>query len=127
MLCAQVYCKAVFMLMIYFFHCYISNYAIHFVLSNLSFFLRRCNTDLNDSDCEACVLRGVNFNVQNPNDVDTYVKLEFPYPSVSIGENLLDFNVVTYCKCNVCIQISVYDCFFHFHILGYYIAVLNTY
>lgn len=95
MLCAQVYCKAVFMLMIYFFHCYISNYAIHFVLSNLSFFLRRCNTDLNDSDCEACVLRGVNFNVQNPNDVDTYVKLEFPYPSVSIGENLLDFNAVT--------------------------------
>ncbi|XP_037775379.1 coiled-coil and C2 domain-containing protein 1-like isoform X3 [Penaeus monodon] len=52
-----------------------------FHYENRSFTIVQCNTDLNDSDCEACVLRGVNFNVQNPNDVDTYVKLEFPYPS----------------------------------------------
>ncbi|XP_047479024.1 coiled-coil and C2 domain-containing protein 1-like isoform X2 [Penaeus chinensis] len=52
-----------------------------FHYENRSFTIVQCNTDLNDSDCEACVLRGVNFNVQNPKDVDTYVKLEFPYPS----------------------------------------------
>ncbi|XP_042866382.1 coiled-coil and C2 domain-containing protein 1-like isoform X2 [Penaeus japonicus] len=52
-----------------------------FHYENRSFTIVQCNTDLNDSDCEACVLRGVNFNVQNPKDVDTYVRLEFPYPS----------------------------------------------
>lgn len=83
------------MLITYFFHYCICFYSILFVLSKLLFFFfHRCNTDLNDSDCEACVLRGVNFNVQNPNDVDTYVKLEFPYPSVSIGINLLAFDVI---------------------------------
>ncbi|KAK4297629.1 hypothetical protein Pmani_029971 [Petrolisthes manimaculis] len=46
-----------------------------------SFNIIQCNTDLNDSDCEVVVVRGINFNVQNPKDVDTYVRIEFPYPS----------------------------------------------
>lgn len=41
----------------------------------------RCNTDLTDSDCEVTVVRGINFNVSNPADVDTYVRIEFPYPT----------------------------------------------
>ncbi|KAA0188264.1 hypothetical protein HAZT_HAZT010167 [Hyalella azteca] len=48
---------------------------------NRSFSIVECNTDLNDSDCEVTVMRGINYNVQNPTDVDTYVKIEFPYPS----------------------------------------------
>ena len=43
----------------------------------------RCNTDINDSDCDVSVLRGINFNVQNPKEVDTFVRVEFPYPAVS--------------------------------------------
>ncbi|KAK3861655.1 hypothetical protein Pcinc_032404, partial [Petrolisthes cinctipes] len=46
-----------------------------------SFNIIQCNTDLNDSDCEVVVVRGINFNVQNPKDIDTYVRIEFPYPS----------------------------------------------
>lgn len=52
-----------------------------FHYENRSFNIIQCNTDLNDSDCEVTVVRGVNFNVDNPKDVDTYVKIEFPYPS----------------------------------------------
>ncbi|XP_045616529.2 coiled-coil and C2 domain-containing protein 1-like [Procambarus clarkii] len=46
-----------------------------------SFNIIQCNTDLNDSDCEVCIVRGINFNVQNPTEIDTYLKIEFPYPS----------------------------------------------
>lgn len=46
-----------------------------------SFNIIQCNTDLNDSDCEVSIMRGINFNVQNPKDVDTYVRVEFPYPA----------------------------------------------
>ncbi|KAK7067045.1 Coiled-coil and C2 domain-containing protein 1A [Halocaridina rubra] len=52
-----------------------------FHYENRSFNIVQCNTDLNDSDCEVIVVRGVNFNVDNPKDVDTYLKIEFPYPS----------------------------------------------
>ncbi|XP_071535214.1 coiled-coil and C2 domain-containing protein 1-like isoform X1 [Panulirus ornatus] len=52
-----------------------------FHYENRSFSIIQCNTDLNDSDCEVCIVRGINFNVQNPNDVDTYIKIEFPYPT----------------------------------------------
>lgn len=55
----------------------------------------RCNTDINDSDCEVNILRGINFNVQNPKDVDTYVRVEFPYPSVSCIHVLQE----VWCKC----------------------------
>lgn len=37
---------------------------------------RSC-TDLNDSDIEISIIRGVNYS----KDADTYVLLEFPYPS----------------------------------------------
>lgn len=48
---------------------------------NRSFSIVQCNTDLNDSDCQVNVVRGINYNVQNPTDVDTFVKIEFPYPT----------------------------------------------
>ncbi|KAB7498740.1 Coiled-coil and C2 domain-containing protein 1-like [Armadillidium nasatum] len=52
-----------------------------FHYENRTFTLIQCNTDINDSDCEVSIIRGINFNVSNPTDVDTYVKIEFPYPS----------------------------------------------
>jgi coiled-coil and C2 domain-containing protein 1 len=46
-------------------------------------FCCRCNTDLTDNDVAVTVVQGINFNVPNPKSVDTYVKLYFPYPTVS--------------------------------------------
>ncbi|XP_055598527.1 coiled-coil and C2 domain-containing protein 1-like isoform X1 [Uranotaenia lowii] len=40
----------------------------------------KCNTDLTDNEVEVSIVRGINYNVPNPKDVDTYVKIEFPYP-----------------------------------------------
>ncbi|XP_045138932.1 coiled-coil and C2 domain-containing protein 1-like [Portunus trituberculatus] len=52
-----------------------------FHYENRSFNIIQCNTDINDSDCEVNILRGINFNVQNPKEVDTYIRVEFPYPA----------------------------------------------
>jgi coiled-coil and C2 domain-containing protein 1 len=38
---------------------------------------------LGDNDLELTIVQGISYNVANPKDVDTYVKFEFPYPSVS--------------------------------------------
>ncbi|XP_013118274.1 coiled-coil and C2 domain-containing protein 1-like isoform X2 [Stomoxys calcitrans] len=43
-----------------------------------SFNIVHCNTDLTDNELEIVVVRGLNYNVPNPKDVDTYVKIEFP-------------------------------------------------
>lgn len=40
-------------------------------------------TELGDNDLELCILRGINYNCSNPNDIDTYVKCEMPFPQVS--------------------------------------------
>lgn len=45
-----------------------------------SFNIVRCNTDLTDTELEINVIRGISYSVPNPKDVDTYIKLEFPYP-----------------------------------------------
>lgn len=45
-----------------------------------SFSIVRCHTDLTDNQVDIQVIRGINYNVPNPKDVDTYVKIEFPYP-----------------------------------------------
>lgn len=45
-----------------------------------SFNIVHCNTELTDNEVEVMVVRGINYNVPNPKDVDTYVKIEFPYP-----------------------------------------------
>ncbi|GAB0095479.1 C2 domain-containing protein [Sergentomyia squamirostris] len=45
-----------------------------------SFNIVMCNTDLTDNEVEITIVRGINYNVPNPKEVDTYVKLEFPYP-----------------------------------------------
>lgn len=41
------------------------------------------NTDLTDNELELTIIQGINYKVSNPNDVDTYVMYEFPYPSSS--------------------------------------------
>uniref|UniRef100_A0A182SBD0 Coiled-coil and C2 domain-containing protein 1-like n=1 Tax=Anopheles maculatus TaxID=74869 RepID=A0A182SBD0_9DIPT len=51
-----------------------------FHYEKLQFNVVKCNTDLSDNEIEICVVRGINYNVPNPKDVDTYVKFEFPYP-----------------------------------------------
>ena len=43
----------------------------------------KCNTDLTDNEVEVHVVRGITYNVPNPKDVDTYVKVEFPWPQVN--------------------------------------------
>ncbi|EDW03801.1 coiled-coil and C2 domain-containing protein 1-like isoform X2 [Drosophila grimshawi] len=43
-----------------------------------SFNIVHCNTDLTDNELEIVVVRGINYNVPNPKDVDTYVRVEFP-------------------------------------------------
>ncbi|XP_067625115.1 coiled-coil and C2 domain-containing protein 1-like isoform X2 [Eurosta solidaginis] len=43
-----------------------------------NFNIVHCNTELTDNELEIIVVRGLNYNVPNPKDVDTYVKVEFP-------------------------------------------------
>ncbi|XP_017059309.1 coiled-coil and C2 domain-containing protein 1-like isoform X2 [Drosophila ficusphila] len=43
-----------------------------------SFNIVHCNTDLTDCELEIVVVRGIHYNVANPKDVDTYVRVEFP-------------------------------------------------
>ncbi|KAH8279885.1 hypothetical protein KR054_009470 [Drosophila jambulina] len=43
-----------------------------------NFNIVHCNTDLTDNELEIVVVRGVNYNVPNPKEVDTYVRVEFP-------------------------------------------------
>ncbi|XP_017854659.1 coiled-coil and C2 domain-containing protein 1-like isoform X1 [Drosophila busckii] len=43
-----------------------------------SFNIVHCNTDLTDNELEIVVVRGINYSVANPKDVDTYVRVEFP-------------------------------------------------
>ncbi|KAK7571088.1 hypothetical protein V9T40_014692 [Parthenolecanium corni] len=45
------------------------------------FTIVQCNTDLTDNEVEVIVVQGINYNVPNPQQVDTYVKLFFPYPT----------------------------------------------
>lgn len=47
------------------------------------FYFSRCNVDLTDNDVEVEVVQGINYNVPNPKEIDTYVRLYFPYPTVS--------------------------------------------
>lgn len=48
-----------------------------------SFNIVKCNTDLSDNELEIHIVRGINYSVTNPKDVDTYIKVEFPWPQVS--------------------------------------------
>lgn len=47
-----------------------------------NFNIVKCNTDLTDNEIEIGVIRGITYNVSDPNDVDTFVKVEFPWPQV---------------------------------------------
>lgn len=44
----------------------------------------KCHTDLTDNQLEVNIERGINYNVTNPKDVDTYVKFEFPWPQEDV-------------------------------------------
>lgn len=55
-----------------------------------SFNIVHCNTDLTDNELEIVVVRGINYNVANPKDVDTYVRIEYPLLNVS---TLVSFDV----------------------------------
>lgn len=54
-----------------------------------SFNVVKCNTDLAETELEIQVVRGISYNVSKPKDVDTYVKVEFPYPQV----RQINFNI----------------------------------
>lgn len=73
-----------------------------------SFNIVKCNTDLAETELEIEVVRGIGYNVSKPKDVDTYVKVEFPYPQVF----LRDF---FYKNC-FCISIDRFDFLFLFRI-----------
>ncbi|XP_034237367.1 coiled-coil and C2 domain-containing protein 1-like isoform X2 [Thrips palmi] len=45
------------------------------------FSIVQCCTDLMDNDLELTIVQGINYNVPNPKDVDTYVRFELPWPS----------------------------------------------
>ncbi|KAK9509935.1 hypothetical protein O3M35_004822 [Rhynocoris fuscipes] len=46
-----------------------------------SFSIVRCNTDLTDNEFELSIIQGINYNVPNPREIDTYVRFDFPYPT----------------------------------------------
>ncbi|XP_014248106.1 coiled-coil and C2 domain-containing protein 1-like isoform X2 [Cimex lectularius] len=46
-----------------------------------TFSIVRCNIDLTDNDLELTIMQGINYNVLNPKEIDTYVRYEFPYPT----------------------------------------------
>lgn len=48
-----------------------------------AFNIVKSNTDLTENEMEVNVIRGISYVVASPKDVDTYVKVEFPYPQVS--------------------------------------------
>lgn len=56
-----------------------------------SFNIVRCNTHLAETEMEIEVLRGISYHVSNPKDVDTYVKIEFPYPQVCIAFKMANY------------------------------------
>lgn len=62
-----------------------------FHVESKSFNIVQCNTDLSETELEINIIRGISYNVSKPKDVDTYIKIEFPYPQVS-GFNSLYFN-----------------------------------
>ncbi|XP_026468313.1 coiled-coil and C2 domain-containing protein 1-like isoform X1 [Ctenocephalides felis] len=45
-----------------------------------SFNVVQCCTELGDNDLEVTIVKGYNYTVPNPKEVDTYVKIEFPFP-----------------------------------------------
>lgn len=51
-----------------------------------SFNILKSNTDLAETELEINIIRGIGYHVSNPKDVDTYVKVDFPYPAVNINK-----------------------------------------
>lgn len=70
-----------------------------------SFNIVHCNTDLTDNELEIIVVRGINYNVPNPKEVDTYVKVEFPLLNVS--SSYFEQEFISYVQ-YVCITMHFY-------------------
>lgn len=49
---------------------------------NKDFSIVKSFTELGDNDLELTVVRGISYTCNNPKDVDTYVKFDFPFPQV---------------------------------------------
>lgn len=58
--------------------------ALKFHYETKQFSIVQCNTDLGDNDLELTIVRGISYTVDNPKEIDTYVKFEFPYPQVCL-------------------------------------------
>lgn len=57
----------------------------HYEMKNFN--IVKCNTDLTDNQVDLEIIRGINYNVPNPKEVDTYVKVEFPWPQEETYKN----------------------------------------
>lgn len=58
----------------------------------------KCNTDLTESELEIEVARGIGYGVSNPKDVDTFVKVELPYPQVGLFFSYSTVFLYNYCS-----------------------------
>lgn len=56
-----------------------------FHVEQKSFNVIRCNLDLAETELEINVVRGIAYHVSKPKDIDTYVRIEFPFPQVSLA------------------------------------------
>lgn len=54
-----------------------------FHYENKDFSIVKSFTELGDNDLELTIVRGINYLCNNPKEIDTYVKFEFPFPQVS--------------------------------------------
>lgn len=66
-----------------------------------SFNIVKCNTDLAETELEIEVIRGISYSVSRPKDVDTYVKVEFPYPQVSAIFSFSSIDEISYFSCGM--------------------------
>ncbi|XP_044751431.1 coiled-coil and C2 domain-containing protein 1-like isoform X2 [Coccinella septempunctata] len=51
-----------------------------FHYENKDFSVVKSFTELTDNELEISILRGINYNAENPKEIDTYVKFSFPWP-----------------------------------------------
>jgi coiled-coil and C2 domain-containing protein 1 len=53
-----------------------------FHYENKDFSIVKSFTDLGENDLELTVVRGICYSCNNPKEIDTYVKFDFPFPQV---------------------------------------------
>lgn len=55
-----------------------------FHYENKDFSIVKSFVELGENDLELTIVRGISYTCDNPKEIDTYVKFEFPYPQVII-------------------------------------------